>query len=254
MNKVTKFDKEKLDNIGERIKSERTKRNLSQDELSKKITVTRQKIINFENNTSLPDARELKDMADEFNVSVDYLLGRVQSKKIENKEISSQTGLSDEAIAKLSIFQKKNFAQSDIFYGDEDNYTDFSTIINSIVEDDNFNILIYFIRAYINSFTTDKLDKIIKDVKAQEDLEYIYDSRYTYKTGDVYLYKISNVFNRIIEDISSKLKDSFSTRWVLNKEKTKILKKCYDNSEKKHGKIKLEGGIDGNVRSRNNKK
>ena len=59
--------------------------------------------------------------------------------------------------------------------------------------------------------------------------------------------------NKIINNLKERLTDSFSNRWELNKEQTRILKKCYDGSENIN-LLKLRGGIKGNVNKRNNKK
>lgn len=62
-------------NIGERITQLRKQQHLSQDELAKKVDVSRTIIGNYERNTNAPSIEILLKIAKVFNVSVDYLIG-----------------------------------------------------------------------------------------------------------------------------------------------------------------------------------
>jgi transcriptional regulator with XRE-family HTH domain len=62
-------------NIGERITQLRKQLHLSQDELAKKVDVSRTIIGNYERNTNTPSIEILLKIAKVFNVSVDYLIG-----------------------------------------------------------------------------------------------------------------------------------------------------------------------------------
>jgi transcriptional regulator with XRE-family HTH domain len=62
-------------NIGERIIQLRKQHNLSQDELAKKINVSRTIIGNYERNTNTPSIEVLIKIAENFDVTVDYLIG-----------------------------------------------------------------------------------------------------------------------------------------------------------------------------------
>lgn len=59
------------------IKSLRNERNITQEELAKAIGINRSRLSNIENNTSDPKVDEINFLCDYFNVSSDYLLGRV---------------------------------------------------------------------------------------------------------------------------------------------------------------------------------
>ena len=54
----------------------RKRRHWSQDELAEKLAVTRQAVSRWENGETVPNTDTLKLMAQIFEVSVDYLLGR----------------------------------------------------------------------------------------------------------------------------------------------------------------------------------
>lgn len=61
--------------IGERITSLRKAKNLSQDELAKKIDASRVMIGKYERGDNLPSIEVILKLAKAFEVSVDFLLG-----------------------------------------------------------------------------------------------------------------------------------------------------------------------------------
>ena len=61
--------------IANKIQQLRKKINMSQEELSNKIGVTRQTISNWETGISAPDIKQAKDLAKVFNVTLDELVG-----------------------------------------------------------------------------------------------------------------------------------------------------------------------------------
>jgi transcriptional regulator with XRE-family HTH domain len=65
-------------NCGDRIKTLREKNRLSQSMLSKKLGITTMAISSYENGRIFPSINILTKIADLFDVSVDYLLGRVE--------------------------------------------------------------------------------------------------------------------------------------------------------------------------------
>ena len=60
--------------IANKIQKLRKKVNMSQEELSNKIEVTRQTISNWENGISAPDIKQAKDLAKVFNVTLNKLV------------------------------------------------------------------------------------------------------------------------------------------------------------------------------------
>lgn len=64
--------------FGELLSELRHDRKLTQAELAKKIFVTPGTISNYESNVHYPDVEKLKQLADFFNVTTDYLLGRLR--------------------------------------------------------------------------------------------------------------------------------------------------------------------------------
>lgn len=60
--------------LNKQIKNYRNKMNMSQEELSEKVYVTRQTISNWENNKSYPDIQSLLRLSTVFNISLDQLI------------------------------------------------------------------------------------------------------------------------------------------------------------------------------------
>jgi transcriptional regulator with XRE-family HTH domain len=70
---------------GERISELRTKMKLTQEELAKRIGITRAALSHYEKNRREPDYETLQKLADFFDVNVDYLLGRTVDPSPSNK-------------------------------------------------------------------------------------------------------------------------------------------------------------------------
>lgn len=67
--------------FGERLKKLRTSKRLTQEELGKIVHVSKVSISGYERGERSPDRETLTDLADYFEVSTDYLLGRTDDKE-----------------------------------------------------------------------------------------------------------------------------------------------------------------------------
>ena len=81
--------------LNENIKILRTSRNMNQVELAKALCVTKQCVSNWENDNVVPSIDMLCKIADFFNVTTDYLLGR------EEKRIIDVSLLNEEQISHI---------------------------------------------------------------------------------------------------------------------------------------------------------
>ena len=93
-----------------RLKQLRIKKNIKQQDLAKALNVTKQSVSNWENNKRLPDINTLIQLADFYNCSLDYLVGR-ELKEDNLKTINtlvSDLGPSsyNEVISILNILKK----------------------------------------------------------------------------------------------------------------------------------------------------
>lgn len=76
--------------IPERIRDIRDKNGLTQEELARKMSITRSSVNAWEMGISMPSPENLVRLSDIFNVSTDYILG------VDNRETVSIDNLSDE--------------------------------------------------------------------------------------------------------------------------------------------------------------
>ena len=72
-------------NIGEKIVVLRKRNTLSQDDLAKKMNVSRQAVSRWEQGMSIPDIDSLKNLKDIFKVSYDMLLDDSVEITIKNR-------------------------------------------------------------------------------------------------------------------------------------------------------------------------
>ena len=83
--------------FGDKLKQLRTSKSLSQDQLAKKLNITKSMISAYENSIRLPSYDVLTKIALFFNASMDYLFG------FNKRQFLDTTGLSDEQLRILSI-------------------------------------------------------------------------------------------------------------------------------------------------------
>ncbi|HBG4564248.1 TPA: helix-turn-helix transcriptional regulator, partial [Clostridioides difficile] len=62
--------------FGNRLKDLRTEKRITGEEFGKILNVTKVAVSNWESDRRFPDQNTLKKIADYFDVSIDYLLGR----------------------------------------------------------------------------------------------------------------------------------------------------------------------------------
>lgn len=83
--------------LNENIKRLRMARGLNQVEFAKVMGVSKQCVSNWENDNVMPSIEMLIKIADFFNVTTDYILGR------DARTYIDVTGLSDEQISHISL-------------------------------------------------------------------------------------------------------------------------------------------------------
>lgn len=86
--------------LNERIKQLREACGMTQVELAKNLSVTKQSVSNWENNNIQPSVEMLVSIADFFGVSVDYLLGRDSCRQL------SAEGLTDSQMQHVNAIIK----------------------------------------------------------------------------------------------------------------------------------------------------
>lgn len=92
--------------FGERLKDLRKKRSLTQSQLGEKLNVTKASISGYENDTRSPDRETLVKIAEIFNVSTDYLLGRTDDKEKAPTLVAAHL---DDDLTEEQLDEVKNF-------------------------------------------------------------------------------------------------------------------------------------------------
>lgn len=97
------MNNERKKQIGQRINSLLAIRDIKQKELAKHLGVTDNTISYFCNGTRTPNTEQIIKIADFFNVSTDYLLGRTEIKSTDTtmQAVCNYTGLNEEVIQLL---------------------------------------------------------------------------------------------------------------------------------------------------------
>lgn len=79
-----------MNTFGQRLKSLRRKKNLTQEGLASEFYINKTSISRYENNTQFPEMELLIQLADYFEVSIDYLLGRTDEPSLLSEKNSSK--------------------------------------------------------------------------------------------------------------------------------------------------------------------
>ena len=88
--------------IGSKIKQLRTSKNLTQDQLANRLSVTKSVISAYENGLRFPSLEVLIQLSYVFNVTTDYLLGVNKKRVVEVSDLSeSQIALLNKLIEEL---------------------------------------------------------------------------------------------------------------------------------------------------------
>lgn len=91
--------------IGDRIKYERKKRQISQQQLANHLNISRQAVSRWENNISLPDFHTIVSIADYFDMSLELFNQDVQSiESVEDKKVISQKEKRELAIRRATPY------------------------------------------------------------------------------------------------------------------------------------------------------
>jgi len=93
--------------FAQNLKQIRTERNMTQEELAKLLNISRPTVAGYEAKNKQPDYDKLLQIADIFEVSTDYLLGRSLSAK-SNKHMEYLTQDEHKTIADYRLLSEEN--------------------------------------------------------------------------------------------------------------------------------------------------
>lgn len=104
--------------FGNRLKNLRSEKRITGEEFGKVLNVTKVAVSNWESDRRFPDQDTLKNIADYFDVSIDYLLCRSNLRNTINDEVSKTNTTFDiiensEANEKVKELMKKIYSLND---------------------------------------------------------------------------------------------------------------------------------------------
>ncbi|AQT86744.1 hypothetical protein B1222_07745 [Paenibacillus larvae subsp. pulvifaciens] len=92
--------------MGLRIKECRNERDISQEQLAEMLGMKRTNIANYEAGRVIPPGNVLRDLADIFAVSTDYLLGRETSGEVYTIAAHHDGEWTEEELKEIEEFKK----------------------------------------------------------------------------------------------------------------------------------------------------
>lgn len=95
-----------MDTFGNRLKSLRKSKSLTQEELASIFYINKSSISRYENNSQIPEHKLLQKIADFFDVSLDYLLGRTDE---ENSNIATYNIIKKDTIDHNTFMEYAKF-------------------------------------------------------------------------------------------------------------------------------------------------
>jgi transcriptional regulator with XRE-family HTH domain len=168
-----------------RLREERARKGVSQDEFSKSIGVTKSTISLYELGENVPDIKTLVKIADYFEINCNYFLGKsdIRSRDISNEEINTQIGLSDETIKNLKVCKKWN-DENKLLLSNHIN------VLNTILSDIKIYHLLINVSKYAESVKkSKKAENKIEKIKAEENTPNIEDYKNPKNIGELEYYR-----------------------------------------------------------------
>lgn len=206
--------REVREEYNEQIKDNYSKKKLSQNKkiktleyMADKCCVTKSVISKNETGASEPSLNTVITYADEFGVSVDYLLKRSNAKLPENFSISHELGLSDEAIKTLKSLKNTSpdlLALTNIIISgmDGESIAYYNNVFTQMCEEYKYSVNSSYYQNFISSG-----DSEINDAKVNFDVEkkMVYRNRSAFIESlyeywyEVMAAKMSKLFENAIE-------------------------------------------------------
>ena len=137
-----------------------SREDITQEAIAELVGVTRQTVGNWYSGKSAPDAVSLTKIADEFDVSIDWLLRENAPKQIDAtlSSVCRYTGLSESAIKHLAFWQKQLTSESDM--------DSVFAILDMIIDSGEDEDLLFWLSEYRDAL---RVVKALKDSKYNVD-------------------------------------------------------------------------------------
>lgn len=125
--------------FAQRLKDLRQEKKISQTELASALNISNRTISMYEQGNSEPNVEILLKIADYFNVTADYLIGRTSCRNIENQSLSNSLGVDEKTIDILRLLSVTTYKYSNLDY------------LEAIIQHPQFPALLNQINSYITT-------------------------------------------------------------------------------------------------------
>lgn len=126
-----------MNTLPDRLKQLRIESNLLQKDIAKKLNITSSAYGFYEQGKRIPDSNTLNSLANFYNVSTDYILGRTDIKELNTSAVSIST-----FIPKLTKKDEKDIAKKLEEVLDSMNSNEELLLYNSSLDDETRELLI----------------------------------------------------------------------------------------------------------------
>ncbi len=171
------------------IYNTRKQQNISQELLADKLGISRSTLSGYESkdNPKPIPSDKLKEMANFFDVSTDYLLGITHNKNTQNEKLWIEYALEDECIEKIRMIAN---------ISSDRNYTLAIDTINYLFKYSN-NELIEYLGEYLNTPLPEKVDYKVNTRITKEQKQAMNEQRKYEVEKFIVLQEISKLFDQI---------------------------------------------------------
>jgi len=166
----------------------------TQQALAKEINITRQAISQYTDGSVLPNIEKLEKISNYFNVSCDYLVGKVNIKTSNTslQKIYELTGLIDDSINTLIYYKKSN--------------TEYVTLINRILSHNaNLEKLLEEIKNYRS---------ITNSSEISDQITTFFEDKINKKTNKSALFEIFKEFSNTPEKFIDIYEESLKSKFI----------------------------------------
>lgn len=208
---------QRKEDIGKRIRELRKKAEMTQSDLAARLELIvphdgdkgmhQSSISDWENGKQLPPINKIVALASIFRCDVSYLLCDYDTKNKDYSAIGEVVGLSERAVEKLHDLRCEN------------QITWFSDTLNSLIEHENFVLLLHYALGYISAG-----DAVSETIEPEHQFSISY--------KDAYRMKISDSFEKILSSIAPEFEKKGDYRWLYQ------LYRSMKGKPNKHGVIR----------------
>ena len=167
--------------LSERLKECRKKKGVKQSEVADRLNVQRQIISYYESGTRKPNLGDLIMLADFYNVSIDYLVGRTDTPTTDKdlRFICDYTGLTNTSISTLhkrvEVIRGDGYVERDVFDVEMLNFTnkfisEYATALSELayMYKMNFSSSVWYKQKYLTAETPEEIEKFGREACNKE--------------------------------------------------------------------------------------